>query len=132
MNRVIIFLVFLLSMLQGCAARPEQQYSGAAGNDFYRASLTCLKSSEKQITTQVPTGKAVTTVEVPVGFDSNIFGDCMKHAGHPPFPADPEPYLATARKCPNEAKGASNPEEAYANCVGRTLDVEVISGERPQ
>jgi len=127
MARVVILLVYVV-VLQGCSSL--KQSNDAAIKDYYTASISCVSQAENQVSTQVPTGKAMTTVEIPVGFNAGIFGDCMIHAGHPPPQADPEPYLATARKCMDEALGASNPEQVYANCVGRILDVEVITGNQ--
>lgn len=109
------FILLMLLMLQGCA----NSFSSLATDNsaYFSDALTCYQSSVRKEQIKVPTAGTMSVMEVPVANDPNVFGNCMADKGHTVEKANPDAYLKVSRKCLQAARNATNPDDAYADCV---------------
>lgn len=122
--------VILLSLpLSGCSDYLSRHDTDDTG--YFADASTCFQSSMRKESVKVPTARTMTVIEVPVGNNANDFGLCMEQAGHPITQANPDAYLDVARTCLQQARGSSNPDEAYAACVRHgKITVEAIMPDK--
>jgi hypothetical protein len=77
---------------------------------------------------RLPTAGSVSNVDIPIGYDANIFIVCMGHAGRPVSRVDVTDYLKVSTACLQNARALENSDEGYADCIKRSrLSVEIIN-----
>lgn len=121
--------LILILLLQSCAANTSNQGLNESG--YFLDASNCYRSSERKVSVNVPTGRSMTVIDVPIDNDSNVFGLCMKQLGHPPTQANSEDYLNVSRACFQEARDSSSPNDTYAKCVQHgKISAEIILPEQ--
>ncbi|MDD5275943.1 MAG: hypothetical protein PHR16_07665 [Methylovulum sp.] len=111
-NTVIMLLISL--MVQGCS-----DYFSKSGTDskYFSDASTCYQSSVRKEQLKVPTAGTMSIIEIPTGNDAGAFSNCMAYKGHPIEKADPEAYLNASRECLQATGNATDPGNAYADCI---------------
>lgn len=114
--------------LLGCSDRESVKFVGTKTNDgYFFDALQCSQSSMLHQSVKVPTAGSFSVVEVPLGCDANAFIACMAHAGRPVACADPTEYINVSKACLQEARGATNQDDAYSLCIKRSrIKVDVL------
>jgi hypothetical protein len=123
-------VISLFILLASCSDILPRQNSDDAG--YFSDSSDCFRSSVRKVPIKVPTALTMTVIEVPIGHDADLFGQCMEYAGHPPAAkVNADEYLNVSRACMKEAAASETPDTAYAKCVRRgKITVETISPDR--
>jgi hypothetical protein len=127
-----------INFLLGCTnSEFLRQHNQDSNRGYFTDASECTESSMRKQALNVPlTGGTkdnpavigVTNVEIPLGYDANIFLVCMKHAGRPVPHVDATDYLNASTTCLQKAQATSDPDEGYADCIKRSrLDVEIIN-----
>jgi hypothetical protein len=128
---MINFPVMLLciTLLLGCTSKEfVKQNNQDTNRGYFSDASKCSQSAMNKQKFNVPTAGTATVIEIPIGYDANIYVDCMKHTGWPVPSADPTEYLAVSTDCLQKAQGTKNLDESYADCIKRSrLNVEVIT-----
>jgi len=121
-------MLLWLILLSGCAGNELSIANNQGNNRGYFADATqCSQSSMRKEQILLPNPGAAGAIEIPLGYDPDLFIVCMEHAGRPVSRADLTEYLNVSTICLDEARGAENPDEDYANCVKRSdLSVEIL------
>lgn len=125
-GRIILWLPVVI-VVYGCAV-PREPTAPANDTGYFQQATLCAKSATQRQQVQVPTGKAMTKVDISLAHNADSFSGCMERAGHPHPRVDSEPYRVASRKCLDAADGSPLPDDVYARCLERSgigVDVEV-------
>lgn len=119
-------LIFLL--LQGCSDEYMSKKPDPDSSGYFTDATECYQQSMQTQKIKVPTGLAMTVVEVPMNSAAGKFSACMQYAGHRSLTVDTETYMKVSRDCMLEARDSVNSNDIYVDCVRNGgIDVEVIS-----
>ena len=128
MNKFSILLL-CIALLLGCVSNKSvNQNNQDTHVDYFSDATNCSESTQPKQAINVPTGRTQSQVQIPAGRDKNAYVDCMKQKGWSVLRADPTEYQAVTKACHQQAQGAKDFDESYADCVSRSrLNVEVIT-----
>ncbi len=116
-------------MLAGCSGQalfPDRERTGHHG--YFADAAECNRSSLRKEAINLPIAGSISVVEVPIIYDSGRFTACMEYARRPVSKTDETEYMKISAACLNEAQGAEQPDEKYADCIERSqLDVKIIT-----
>ncbi|WP_431065593.1 hypothetical protein [Methylotuvimicrobium sp.] len=117
-------------ILQSCSGTFTQTEPGEDHRGYFTDASNCFKISMHKERIKVPTGGSMTVVEIPVIYDAGAFTNCMRFAGHKTPKVDLEDYLTVSHQCYLEARGMSNSDDVYADCVHRSrIGVELLEDD---
>lgn len=126
-----IVLPITMLILQSCSATLTQTTHREDHRGYFIDASNCFKTSMRKERVKVPTGlSGMTVVEIPTVYDAGSFTNCMRFAGHKTPKVDLEDYLTVSRQCYLEARGQSNADDVYADCVYRSrIGVELLDDD---
>lgn len=130
-----LFLICCIA-LTGCLGQSIK--TGSPRNGAFSDAMDCYHYSELNQKVNIPiaagnTIVSTTIVEVPLSVDAGAFRLCMEHKGHPATVANikSDDYLNQSRYCYQQARGSSNPNQAYSDCVQRgKITVETLPPDK--
>jgi hypothetical protein len=123
-----VALLLPLLILQGCSEALLKDDGQPINSEYFADATDCLHRASRKEQIKVPTGDALTNIDIPIASDAGFFSACMQHAGHSTPQASPETFLAVSRACLSESQSTQNADDAYAQCVRRSrITVESIS-----
>ena len=116
MNKFPLVLLYM-SLFSGCASNEwVKKNNQDTSLGFFSDASKCSQSAMKKQKFNVPTvPNAATAIEVPIGYDPNVYVDCLKHKGWPVPSADPTEYLELSTTCLQETQETKNLDENYVN-----------------
>ena len=139
MGRFILMLLSLL-MLQACSQFVDEADKADKNNRYFADASECYETAHKKekVNVMLSGNKEHSfafpiTVDIPISYDAGVFKNCMIYAGHsePKVDADPAAYLELSRRCLDQARGADNTNEVYANCIRNgDISVDVIENKK--
>lgn len=121
-----------ITLLLGCSKNEwVRQHNADTNSGYFLDAHECSQSAMRKLSFLVPPAGSASAVELPIGYDANIFIVCMEHAGRPVSSrVDVTEYLKISTACLQEARDSVSSDQSYANCIRRSrLNVEVINVE---
>ncbi|WP_404358149.1 hypothetical protein [Methylotuvimicrobium sp. KM1] len=123
-------LPIAMIILQSCSGTLTQTGPLENNRGYFIDASNCFKTSMHMERIKVPTGGGMTEVEIPVIYNAGAFTNCMRFAGHKTPKVDLENYLTVSRQCYLEARGLSNADDVYADCVHRSrIGIELLEDD---
>lgn len=123
-------LLISILLLQSCTSTFIQHKTQEDHQGYFVDASNCFKTSMRKEQIKVPTGLGMTQVEIATTYDAGAFANCMRFAGHTTPTAHLENYLTVSRQCYLEARGVSNSDDVYGDCVQRSrIGVELLDND---
>jgi hypothetical protein len=121
--------LLIVLMLQGCANYLAK--SDPDNTEYFSDASTCYQSSTRKEQIKVPTAGTMTVIQIPTGNDPGAFANCMEYKGHAVEKTNPDAYLTVSRDCMQAARHATNPDNAYADCIKHgKISVETLPKDK--
>ncbi len=120
------FVLSICLLLVACAGTEPQRNTKTDDASYFADASQCFESTmhKQQIQLNMggnsyPSPSIITpiTIDLPLVPDAEAYSYCMANLGYVPPKADPQAYLQESQTCLDQARGAANHNQAYADCI---------------